>query len=626
MFRHAAQTNARPCQSPNLRIKMVGMRRRPGLRLLFSAAFPLFALAASAQQTTLLVDVDHRPQISLDGPWHYIPDPVREGWGSNPDHPSLNGYAKNAHYVPGGPLVQYDFAKSPTLDVPGDWNSQKDSLFYYEGLLWYQRNFTYKSKPHTHVFLHFEAANYEAHIFVNDQLVCSHEGGFTPFDCEVTGAVKYGDNFIVAAVDNQREVPRVPTVKFDWWNYGGITRPVSLVEVPDAYIDDYSLQLRRGTSNQIDGYVHVTGADDGARVTLRIPGLHLEKDAVTDTNGRAEFSFAAPSLELWSPEHPQLYKIDISAGPDRLTDDIGFRTIEVQGDQILLNGKPVFLRGVSYHDEAPLRSGRAWSDKDAETLLGWAHELHCNFVRMAHYPHTENEYRVADKLGIMVWSEIPVYWSIAWTDPHTLVVAEQQLHEMIRRDHNHAAVVLWSLSNETPNSPERNNFLHQLAVAARAEDPTRLITSAIVTHFNGTTATLDDPLGQDLDVLGYNEYLGWYQGKPADIPSHTWDNPLGKPVILSEFGAGAKAGLHGPDTNMFTEEYQDNVFRQQFQMLGKIPFLRGMSPWVLMDFRSPMRQLPGIQDDYNRKGLVSDKGEKKKAFFTLQDYYAHLQR
>ncbi len=489
---------------------MVVMGRRVAVCLLPALVF--VAVAAYSQQATLLVDVDHRQQTSLDGPWHYIPDPYREGWGSTPDHASPNGYAKNAHYVPGGPLVQYDFSRSPTLDVPGDWNSQKDSLFYYEGLLWYQRDFTVHLRPHTHLFLHFGSVNYAASVFVDGQHVCDHEGGYTPFDCEITGVAHDGDNFIVVAVDDQRTVDRVPTVRMDWWNYGGITRPVSLVEVPDSYIDDYSLQLRRGTGNQLEGYVHVVGSGAGSRVTLRIPDLHVEKDAVTDTNGRASFSFDAPGLELWSPEHPRLYAIDLAAGPDHLTDDIGFRTVEVQGDQILLNGKPVFLRGVSYHDEAPFRSGRSWSEKDAETLLGWAQELHCNFVRMAHYPHTENEYRLADKLGIMVWSEIPVYWGIDWTNPHTLDVAKHQLWEMIRRDHNHAAVILWSMSNETPESPERNAFIHQLAVEARSEDPTRLITSAIVTHFKGTTATLDDPLGQDLDVLGYNEYLGWYQG------------------------------------------------------------------------------------------------------------------
>ncbi len=603
---------------------MVGMLRR----LAFCLAISVFVFAgfARAQQPTLLVDVDHRPQISLDGPWHYIADPYREGWGSNPDHASPHGYAANAHYVPGGPLVQYDFSKSPTLNVPGDWNSQDKSLFYYEGLLWYQRDFTVHPKPHTHLFVHVGAANYAASIFVNGQHVCDHEGGFTPFDCEITSVVKDGENFIVAAVDDTRTVDRVPTLRTDWWNYGGLTRNVSLVEVPDTYIDDYSLQLKRGTRDQIEGYVHVVGADPGSHVTLRIPDLHLENDAVTDTNGRATFSFAAPGLELWSPEHPRLYEIALHTGADDLKDEIGFRTVEVQGDQILLNGIPIFLRGISYHDEAPFRSGRSWSEKDAGTLLGWAQELHCNFVRMAHYPHTENEYRLADKLGIMVWSEIPVYWGIDWTNPHTLDVAKHQLWEMIRRDHNHASVILWSMSNETPESPERNEFIHQLAAEARSEDPTRLITSAIVTHFKGTTATLDDPLGQDLDVLGYNEYLGWYQGSPAAIPDYTWQNPMGKPVILSEFGAGAKAGLHGPGTEKFTEEYQDYVYRQQFQMLGKIPFLRGITPWALMDFRSPMRQLPGIQDDYNRKGLVSDKGEKKKAFFTLQDYYAKMQR
>ncbi|HEX4006274.1 MAG TPA: glycoside hydrolase family 2 TIM barrel-domain containing protein [Acidobacteriaceae bacterium] len=598
---------------------MISMRRLAFFCALFAA------LTAAAQQTTLLVDVDHRPQTSLNGPWHYMADPFHDGWGNNPDHPGPNGYAKNSHYVPGGPLIQFDFSRSPTLNVPGDWNTQEKSLFYYEGLLWYQRDFEAHPQPHTHLFLHFGAVNYAAWVFVNDLPVCHHEGGFTPFDCDIGAAAKDGNNYVVVAVDNQRTLPRVPTLKSDWWNYGGLTAPVSLVEVPDTYIDDYSLQLQRGTANHLEGYVHLTGAAAGTPVTLRIPDLSVEKVATTDTNGRAAFSFDAPNLALWSPDHPRLYKIAISAGPDALADDIGFRTIEVHGDQILLNGQPIFLRGISFHDEAPLRGGRAWSEQDAATLLGWAHDLHCNFVRMAHYPHAEPEYRLADKLGILVWSEIPVYWAIDWTDPATLANAQQQLHEMIRRDHNHAAVIFWSLSNETPESPDRNAFLHQLAVQARTEDPTRLITSAIVTHFRGKTAVLDDPLGNDLDVLGYNEYLGWYQGSPDDIPTYTWQNPMNKPVIISEFGAGAKAGLHGPDTQMFTEEYQDRVFRQQFKMLANIPFLRGMTPWVLMDFRSPLRPLPGIQDGYNRKGLVSDKGEKKKAFFTLQRYYENKQ-
>jgi beta-glucuronidase len=509
------------------------------------------------------------------------------------------------------------------LQVPGDWNSQRENLFYYEGLLWYQRDFTYHPRPHTRTFIHIGAANYASHVFVNDVLVCNHEGGFTPFDCEITDAVKDGANFVVIAVDNTRHTEDVPALKDDWWNYGGLTRDVSIVEVPDIFIDDAVLHLT--AAGQIEGFVHVTGGSAGARVSVNIPELHVNETAVTDEAGRARFAFHPAGLEVWSPEHPRLYQVEYAVGSDRLRDDVGFRTIEVRGDEILLNGKSVFLRGVNIQGEAPIRGGRAWSDEDVKTLLGWAHELHCNFVRLAHYPHDERMTRLADKLGIMVWSEIPVYWSIDWTNPHTLEVARQQLHEMIRRDDDKASVILWSMSNETQPSPERTAFIEKLIAQAREEDPTRLITSAFVAGFHDRTAVLDDPLASSLDVLGYNEYIGWYMGKPEDAPDYKWEDPLHKPLIMSEFGGSAKAGLHGPATERFTEEYQAAIYKGQFQMFRNIPFLRGLAAWVLMDFRAPTRLLPGIQDGYNRKGLVSNKGEKKQAFSVLQDHYTHRQ-
>ncbi len=601
--------------------------RKSGLTTAFLLIFLIGLTPLKAQQpTTLLVDVDHRPQTSLNGAWHSIVDPYNNGIGNQPDKPNLNGYAKNGHPVAGGALQEYDFAQSPTLQVPGDWNSQKPELFFYEGLLWYQRDFDYQPKPNTRVFLHFGAVNYEAHVFVNDSYVCQHEGGFTPFDCDVTSIVRPGSNFVVVAADNRREVERVPGIKSDWWNYGGITREVSLVEVPESFIDDYSLQLKKDTENRLDGYVHVAGSAAGQKVTLRIPELKIDQTADTDASGKANFSFAATGLERWSPNTPKLYAIEMHAGSDTLKDDVGFRTVEVKGEQVLLNGKPLFLRGICVHTEAPYRSGRAWSEQDAETLLGWAHELGANFVRLAHYPHDEHMTRVADKLGILVWSEIPVYWGNAWTNPHTFDVASQQLHEMIRRDNNKASVILWSMSNETPISPERTEFIGKLAGLARQQDPTRLITSAMVIphHAEKNMVVMDDPLGKYLDVLGYNEYFGWYGGKPSEIPQIKWENPMNKPVIISEFGAGAKAGLHKDADYRFSEEYQANVFQQQFQMFKNMPFMAGMTPWLLMDFRSPMRQLPGIQDYYNRKGLISDKGEKKKAFSVLQDYYKQM--
>ncbi len=602
---------------------MVGMRRTVVLLALVFSALN----AICQEHPILLVDVDHRPSFSLDGDWHYIVDPYHAGWGSNTsnnDVPSPRGYARDLHYSPGGPLSEYDFARSPTIKVPGDWNTQKPELLYYEGLLWYEREFDFHPKAHTRVFLHIGAANYAAHVFLNDVHVCDHEGGFTPFDCDITSALKDGSNSVVIAVENARALDRVPTIKSDWWNYGGLTREVSVVEVPEEFIDDESLYLTK--SGDIEGDVHVTGAAAGAKLTVRIPELHIEQTAVLRDDGGAKFTLHPQGLERWSPETPRLYKAEFTAGDDHLTDEVGFRTIEVQGDEILLNGKSIFLRGVNAHAEAPYRTGRAWSEQDAATLLGWAKELHCNFIRLAHYPHDEHMTRLADKLGLFVWSEIPVYWSIDWTNAHTFEIAQQQLHEMIRRDRNKASVILWSMSNETPVSDARTAFISKLAAEARQQDPTRLITSAMLTPFHDKTALLDDPLGASLDVLGYNEYIGWYRGKPEDAPSYKWEDPMHKPVILSEFGGEGKAGLHGPATQRFTEEYQAEIFRQQFLMFRDMPFLRGVCPWVLMDFRSPTRLLPGIQDGFNRKGFLSDQGVKKKAFFLLQDYYASLQK
>ena len=457
----------------------------------------------------------------------------------------------------------------------------------------------------------------------------------------------------MVGVDNERKRERVPTLKTDWWNYGGLTGEVSLVSVPASYIDDFGLALRRDSQDQpvqlpvvrrttgdrhpsgaalpatFEGYAHVVGAAAGTQVTVRIPELHVEKTATVDASGRAAFAFEAKGLERWSPGHPKLYPVEFSSGADTLKDEIGFRTIEVRGDQILLNGKPIFLRGVSLHAEVPrpaadghpATTGRAWSDADAKELLGWAKDLDCNFVRLAHYPHQQAMTRAADRMGLLVWSEIPVYWSIDWTSDAALASARSQLTEMIRRDRDKASVILWSMSNETPQGPERTAFIRRLAEQARAEDPTRLITSAFVTTFHGNQAVLDDPLGQYLDVLRYNEYLGWYAGPPDQIPAHTFTNPMGKPVIMSEFGAGARAGLHQDKGYRFSEEFQAEVMRQQFAMLAKLPFLRGTTPWCLMDFRSPTRQLPGVQDGYNRKGLVSSEGARKNAFDTVREVY-----
>jgi beta-glucuronidase len=591
------------------------------VRVLASLCF-LGSIWANAQSNpTVLADADHRQSVSLNGEWHTIIDPYFGGLYTFHHEIRKDGFFLNDAPQPGNnKLVEYDFSKSPTLKVPGDWNSQRDSLYYYEGLLWYQRDFDYQPQQHHRTFFHVGAANYKAIVWINGSRVCEHEGGFTPFDCEVTNLLHAGKNFAVIAVDDTRQADGVPTLNTDWWNYGGLTRDVSLVDVPEKFIDDFDLHLDRSRT-AIEGWVHVQGAPAGTSVRLAIPELQLETAAQVDGEGRGAIRMAAAGLQLWAPDQPKLYRVLLKTGDDSLEDDIGFRTVEVSGTKILLNGKPIFLRGISIHAEAPYRDGRVNTDQDVTTLLGWAHELGCNFVRLAHYPHDERMTRAADRMGILVWSEIPVYWAEHFGDPEVLKKAEQQLTEEIRRDRDKASIVFWSIANETPSTPQRTEFLKTLVKDVRSLDSSRLVTAALLVRTEGHTKFVDDALGAALDVIGANEYIGWYEQKPEGADTTEWKIAYDKPLIISEFGGDAKAGLHGAESERWTEEYQASIYQHQILMLNRIPQLRGMSPWILMDFRSPVRQLPAIQDGYNRKGLISNQGEKKKAFFVLQKAY-----
>jgi beta-glucuronidase len=597
------------------------------MRGLLLALFGLLTAGRSAAQVApLIANIEGRSTSSLNGQWQAIVDPYDVGAVDYHAHALQGNGAFYKNYKPQSKseLVEYDFDTSGHLHVPSDWNTQRDSLLLYEGSVWYKLSFDYAKGPKKRVFVHFGAANYMAYVYLNGEQLGQHEGGFTPFDFEITDRVRPQGNFLVVRVNNTRGKEYVPTVNTDWWNYGGITRPVTLVEVPETFIQDYSVQLEKGSTRRIKGWLQLNGQQLRQNVTIHIPEAGLTKTVQTDAAGRAEFSFDG-DLTLWSPENPKLYKVEIASETDQATEQIGFRSIAVQGTEILLNGKPIFLRGINIHEEAPLRSGRAWSEDDARILLGWAKELGCNFVRLAHYPHNEAMTRMADQMGILVWEEVPVYWTIQWENPNTLRNAENQLSELIARDHNRAALIIYSVANETPIGDARNRFLSQLIQLAHTSDPTRLVSAALQAEEtkdgNHLTIHINDPIAKELDVMGNNEYIGWYVHNIADLDSTDWVSKYDKPLIMSEFGGDAQFGHHGDAQTRFTEEYQETLYEHQIAMLKRITFLRGTTPWILMDFRSPRRTLPGIEDYFNRKGLVSDHGEKKKAFFVLQHWY-----
>ena len=586
--------------------------------ILVAAAIVLNVQAAEVPQ---IANVLARKVATLNGPWNYIVDVQEEGYYDYRMNPTKWGFFLNAKPQRPTDLIEYDFDASPTMEVPGDWNTQDDRLFFYEGTVWYKRGFVYHPQAGRRTLLYFGAVNYDAHVYVNGKKAGHHEGGFTPFNYDVTDLLVDGYNVFIVKVDNKRRAENVPTQIFDWWNYGGITRDVFLVDVAPTYIEDYTLQLCRDNPKMMEWSVRLNRAEAGKKVQLRIPELKLKQSLTTDAEGRATVSFKAKPLR-WSPASPKLYAVEIEMDGEVLRDEIGFRTIETRGKQILLNGEPVFLKGICLHEEEPNGGGRANGVEDARTLLAWVKELGCNFVRLAHYPHNEHMIREAERQGIMVWSEIPCYWTIAWTNEHTFNNAKAQLTDMIVRDHNRANIIVWSIANETPHSSERDSFLGRLATCARQLDNTRLISMAMeVTSASNYKNRLQDNMNQYVDVVSFNQYVGWYRDV-NDAPKMEWEIPYDKPVIVSEFGGGAKYGLHGPTNQRWTEEFQENLYKQNLAMLDKIDGLAGTTPWVLKDFRSPRRVLTGIQDYYNMKGIFSDRGEKKRAFYVLRDWYA----
>ncbi|UXP32719.1 beta-glucuronidase [Reichenbachiella agarivorans] len=569
-----------------------------------------------------------RENISLNGQWNYLIDPYENGFYNyrrqafDKSESGKGGYYDNRQQNHPNELIEYDFEHAPTMDVPGDWNSQVEELNFYEGSVWYFREFSLAPKEERAYKLYFGAVNYVADVYLNGKKLGQHKGGFTPFEYDVTDQLKAGKNFVVLKVDNTRKQDEVPTVNTDWWNYGGITRDVLLLVLPKEHVEDYTMGLNPQNNTEILGDVQVSGISAGQSVKVSIPELKLSQLIKLDGDGKGEYKFASKKIKYWSPESPKQYEVVISYGNDQVKDQIGFRTIQTAGKDILLNGKSIFLKGISIHDENPLLAGRLRSEGDIRMMLQWAKELGCNFVRLAHYPHNEKMVRMAEQMGLMVWAEVPVYWTISWENVETFANAKQQLSDLIHRDKNRAAVMVWSVGNETPVNEPRFKFMGGLVDHVRGLDNTRLVAAALELETKDGVMSCHDPLADKIDLISFNEYAGWYTSHALDkLSDIQFKFEQDKPVFISEFGAGAQPGYHSEERVRWSEEYQEDLYVNQLKMLEQIDGLRGMTPWILADFKSPRRPHPIYQNFWNRKGLISNTGEKKKAFYVLRDYY-----
>lgn len=587
------------------------MNKTPFLALLFTLLLTSFSARA-------LTNVYGRDYRLLNGRWDAIVDLYDQG-------ERMKVY-ENRSPEGNTDFYEYSFDGGLRLEVPGDWNSQSPELKYYEGTVWYGRHFDAMKQAGKKQMLHFGAVSYRCNVYLNGTKIASHEGGFTPFTVDVTDKLNDGDNFLVVEANNRRTKDAIPALAFDWWNYGGITRDVMLITLPDNHVEDYFIQLDKNSPDVINVDVAMSQPVAGVDVSVAIPALKKRLEGVTDASGHFKGTLKAKGLERWAPDAPVLYDVEVKGGDDAVAERIGFRNIEVDGTRILINGKPQFMRCISFHEEIPQRMGRAFSKADATMLLNEARELGVNMIRLAHYPQNEYTVRMAEEMGIVLWQEIPIWQGIDFADDNTRAKAQTMLTEMIDRDKNRCAVGFWGVANETQPSPERNDFLKSLLATGKSIDTTRLYVAAFdLVYFDQDCGlfTMNDDFTDNLDVVAVNKYMGWYHPWPLQPAECVWDVTPTKPLIISEFGGEALYGQAGSRdvVSSWSEDYQARLYDDNLRMMQNIPNLAGVSPWILFDFRSPFRFHPTNQEGWNRKGLVSDRGQRKKAWYIMHDFY-----
>ncbi|HLV09526.1 MAG TPA: glycoside hydrolase family 2 TIM barrel-domain containing protein [Halanaerobiales bacterium] len=553
-----------------------------------------------------------REKESLNGCWNFQIDPydtfLRSRW-----------YQEIEEDEKGRKLpLDYDFEHWEKTTVPSCWNLVDDRYLYYEGAAIYTRKFEYSKQRENRVFLKIGAANYETRIFLNRSFLGYHRGGSTPFYVEITEHLEK-ENRLIILVDNKRRPEFVPMSNTDWFNYGGLYRDVELIRTLDSYLKDITVQLSGDNYDAIKIKVEVDGLHKNGMAEIDIPELGLGED-IRVKDGLGE-SIIKACPELWTPDNPRLYEVNISYRGDQVREKLGFRDIRIKDGDIYLNGEKIFFRGVACHEES-FENGRALTEEEIRENFRLAREMNCNFLRLAHYPHTGKAARIADEMGLMLWEEIPVYWAIDFSNPETIQDAENQLKELIKRDKNRASVLIWSVGNENPDTDERLAFMKRLALKTRELDPTRPVSAACLV--NHVERKIEDRLTEYLDIIGINEYYGWYDPEFDSLIEIIENSKPDKPVFITEFGAAALAGHRGAVNELFTEDNQQQVYRKQVELLGEIPYIKGLSPWILYDFRCP-RRTNRFQRGYNLKGLLSrDKKHKKLSFYIMKEFYEKL--
>jgi beta-glucuronidase len=578
---------------------------------------------------------DRRNLLDLSGIWDFQIDPDEvgeaEGWFN-------------------------DLADARPMAVPSSWNDIYDDIRDYLGMAWYvTETYVPAGWADEKVMLRVGSTNYAAKVWVNGTFAGGHEGGHLPFEFDVTGLVRWdAPNTIAVQVENHLRPNRVPAgnveggiaafmrmfpaATFDFFPYAGLHRAVQLYSLPQSHIQDVTVTTGiDGADGVVTVAVKANGAANG-RIRLGDQTASLAFD-----NGTAQAQIRVADARLWGPDDPYLYPLTVTLGDDaapldRYALDVGIRTIAVDGGTILLNGQPIFLKGFGKHEDFAV-SGRGQFNpllvKDY-ALLKW---IGANSYRTAHYPYSEEEMRMSEREGILIIDEIPNV-SLQWGGGDEAVaerlrMCKQQMNELIARDKNHPSVVMWSIANEPmpedmmqrmaagsaappPIDPATTAFFQELYDLCRAQDPTRLVT--LVGVMGGPVEWMAPS-----DVVCINRYYGWYaqsgqmeEGQAALAQElDALYAQLGKPMIVTEFGADTLPGNHSHPPAMWSEEYQVEFIRRYLDTAAERPFMTGMHIWNFADFKTAQGIMRAAS--MNHKGVFTRERQPKMAAHFLHE-------
>jgi beta-glucuronidase len=582
-------------------------------------------------------DNTRRESKRLDGLWHFALDPAGAGrteawWRGDLPSPML-------------------------MPVPSSYNDipVEPGLRDHVGDVWYQRKaFVPRGWEGHCVMLRFDAATHRASVWVDDELVLQHEGGYTPFEADISAHVRPGEAVrITAVVNNELSWVSLPPgviqvgadgqkkqrYYHDFFNFAGLHRSVWLHAVPRRHIDDVTVVTDLADGTGVVTY-SVSVADQGG-ATVSAVLRDARHDTVAEASGNDE-SIRVPAPELWRPGRGYLYELELSLMDDgevvdRYAVPVGIRTVQVEGASFLINGEPFYFRGFGMHEDLDVR-GKGHDDAsmvhDFE-LLQW---MGANSFRTSHYPYAEEVLDLADRLGIVVIDEtsavglnLGVGGGMFLGGPQTTfteetigsatrIVHQQAIAELMDRDKNHPCVVLWSLANEPEsNTDAARAYFEPLFTFARSKDPSRPVGFVNMMHALPHTCRVSELA----DLIMINRYYGWYV-EPGDLKAaergleaelRQWASRHGKPIIMTEYGADTIAGLHSLQASVWSEEYQVALLDVYHSVFDRVDEVVGEHVWNFADFATSQSFM---RVDGNKKGVFTRDRRPKAAAFALR--------